>query len=128
MTAGMTVQPARGKGQAHHGRVDGVVGGSGDAGHDLIGQRPAGHEAPTSPRSRRRHIYERQPTGPVTTSRVWSPASGPRPARPPGGRPEAHPRREIVDAIRYVVDTGCKWSALPSDFPPRRTCYGLDHL
>ncbi|WP_095856922.1 transposase [Streptomyces sp. Ag82_O1-15] len=26
-----------------------------------------------------------------------------------GGRPEKHPRREIVDAIRYVVDAGCKW-------------------
>ncbi|ANZ20169.1 Putative transposase of IS4/5 family (DUF4096) [Streptomyces noursei ATCC 11455] len=35
-----------------------------------------------------------------------------------GGRPEKHPRREIVDAIRYVVDTGCKWRALPKDFPP----------
>lgn len=23
-----------------------------------------------------------------------------------GGRPEKHPRREIVDAIRYIVDTG----------------------
>ncbi|WP_267950798.1 transposase [Streptomyces sp. GMR22] len=33
-----------------------------------------------------------------------------------GGRPEKHPRREIVDAIRYVVDTGCKWRALPADF------------
>ncbi|MGW1521591.1 transposase [Streptomyces sp. NPDC002287] len=33
-----------------------------------------------------------------------------------GGRPEKHPRREIVDAIRYVVDTGCKWRALPKDF------------
>jgi hypothetical protein len=37
---------------------------------------------------------------------------------PTGGRPEKHPRREIVDAIRYVVDTGCKWRALPKDFPP----------
>jgi transposase len=35
-----------------------------------------------------------------------------------GGHPEAHPRREIVDAIRYVVDNGCKWRALPSDFAP----------
>ncbi|MEU1457712.1 transposase [Streptomyces avermitilis] len=26
---------------------------------------------------------------------------------------ELDPRREIVDAIRYVVDTGCKWRALP---------------
>ncbi|GAA2268325.1 hypothetical protein GCM10010145_48620 [Streptomyces ruber] len=42
-----------------------------------------------------------------------------------GGRPEKHPRREIVDAIRYVVDTGCKWRALPTDFPPWRTCYGF---
>lgn len=42
-----------------------------------------------------------------------------------GGRPEKHPRRELVDAIRYVVDTGCKWRALPKDFPPWRTCYGF---
>jgi transposase len=35
-----------------------------------------------------------------------------------GGRPEKHPRREIVDAIRYVVDTGCRWRALPADFLP----------
>lgn len=42
-----------------------------------------------------------------------------------GGRPERHPRREIVDAIRYVVDTGCKWRALPADFPPWRTVWGF---
>lgn len=42
-----------------------------------------------------------------------------------GGRPEKHLRREIVDAIRYVVDTGCKWRPLPKDFPPWRTCYGF---
>ena len=35
-----------------------------------------------------------------------------------GGHPERWPRRSIVDAIRYVVDTGCKWRALPADFPP----------
>ncbi|MFG2463791.1 IS5 family transposase [Streptomyces sp. NPDC048523] len=42
-----------------------------------------------------------------------------------GGRPEKHPRREIVDAIRYVVDTGCKWRAMPADFPPWRTVWGF---
>jgi transposase len=31
----------------------------------------------------------------------------------------------VVDAVRYVVDTGCKWRALPKDFPPWRTCYGF---
>ncbi|MGY3677230.1 transposase [Streptomyces sp. TE33382] len=44
---------------------------------------------------------------------------------PSRGRPEKHPRREIVDAIRYVVDTGCKWRALPADFPPWRTVWGF---
>ncbi|WP_437096390.1 transposase [Streptomyces sp. enrichment culture] len=38
-----------------------------------------------------------------------------------GGRPEAHPRRGVVDAIRYAVDTGRTWRALPRDFPPWST-------
>ncbi|SUA80787.1 Uncharacterised protein [Nocardia otitidiscaviarum] len=33
-----------------------------------------------------------------------------------GGRPEEHCRREIVDAIFYLVDSGCKWRNLPADF------------
>ncbi|WP_428957378.1 IS5 family transposase [Streptomyces sp. cg35] len=44
---------------------------------------------------------------------------------PRGGRPEAHPRREIVDALRYLVDTGCKWAALPGDYPPFKTVFGF---
>jgi transposase len=42
-----------------------------------------------------------------------------------GGRPETHDRREIIDAIRYIVDNGCKWRALPGDFPPFQTVYGF---
>ncbi|WP_369174918.1 IS5 family transposase [Streptomyces sp. R28] len=42
-----------------------------------------------------------------------------------GGRPEAHPRREIVDAIRYITDNGTKWRALPADYPPWETVYGF---
>jgi transposase len=42
-----------------------------------------------------------------------------------GGRPEAHCRRVVVDAIRYVIHNGCVWRALPADFPPWRTVYGL---
>ncbi len=37
-----------------------------------------------------------------------------------GGRPEKWHRREIMDAIRYIVDNGVKWRALPSDYPPGR--------
>ncbi|WP_406319946.1 IS5 family transposase [Streptosporangium sp. NBC_01639] len=39
------------------------------------------------------------------------------------GRKEKHPRREIVDAIAYVVRTGCAWRQLPADFPPWQTVY-----
>jgi transposase len=40
-----------------------------------------------------------------------------------GGRPEKHPRRQIVDAIFYVVRTGCSWRQLPHDFPPWQTVF-----
>ena len=40
-----------------------------------------------------------------------------------GGRPEEWCRRDIVDAIFYLVDNGCKWRALPADFPPWSTVY-----
>jgi putative transposase len=44
---------------------------------------------------------------------------------PLGGRPEKHHRRAMVNAILYLVDNGCKWRALPADFPPWQTVYGL---
>ena len=40
-----------------------------------------------------------------------------------GGRRAKHCRREIVDAIFYVVDNGIKWRSLPADFPPWSTVY-----
>src|SRR5262245_32860878 len=44
-----------------------------------------------------------------------------RPATPRGGRPPKHPLRAIVDAIRYLVGTGCAWRLLPHEFPPPGT-------
>ncbi len=41
------------------------------------------------------------------------------------GRNEAHPRREIVDAIFYIAHSGCSWRSLPKDFPPWETVYGF---
>lgn len=35
-----------------------------------------------------------------------------------GGQPEAYCHRAILDAIRYLVDNGIKWRAMPADFPP----------
>jgi transposase len=31
--------------------------------------------------------------------------------------------REILNAIFYRVDNGCKWRAMPHDFPPHQTVY-----
>ena len=39
----------------------------------------------------------------------------------PGGRSIKYPRREVVNAIRYVLRTGCAWRMLPHDLPPWRT-------
>jgi transposase len=40
-----------------------------------------------------------------------------------GGRPEAHSRRELVNAMLYVLHNGCTWRALPHDLPPWPTVY-----
>ena len=40
-----------------------------------------------------------------------------------GGRPASVERREIVNAVLYVVRNGCSWRALPHDFPKWQTVY-----
>jgi transposase len=35
----------------------------------------------------------------------------------------AHALRDILDAVRYVVRTGCQWRFLPHDFPPWSAVY-----
>ena len=39
------------------------------------------------------------------------------------GRPRVHSLREILDAIFYVVKSGCAWPLLPHDYPPWKTVY-----
>src|SRR5215212_7262215 len=39
------------------------------------------------------------------------------------GRPRLHSLREILDAVFYVLKSGCPWRFLPRDFPPWRTVY-----
>src|SRR3712207_4966769 len=39
------------------------------------------------------------------------------------GRPRVYPLREILNAIFYVVRSGCSWRLLPHDFPPWRSVY-----
>jgi putative transposase len=42
----------------------------------------------------------------------------------PGGRPRKTSMRVVLDAIFYVLRTGCQWRYLPKDFPPKSTVWG----
>src|SRR5260370_10609502 len=56
-----------------------------------------------------------------TTAKEWILLSPllPRPGRV--GRPREVDLRMIMDAILYILATGCQWRALPKDFPPYST-------
>lgn len=45
------------------------------------------------------------------------------PAAPPGGRPRKTALRDVVDAIFYLLRTGCQGRYLPVDLPPRSTVW-----
>nr|WTB28629.1 IS5 family transposase [Streptomyces sp. NBC_00830] len=50
-----------------------------------------------------------------------------------GGQPEAYCHRAMLDAVRYLVDNGIKWRAMPGDYPPWDRVYAFfrrwrDHL
>jgi putative transposase len=79
------------------------VPGTGDGGAHLPTARPRSYPSDTTD-------AEWQVLAPLV------PVGGTRPAV--GGRPVRYPRRDVVDAIRYLDRTGCQWAALPVDFPP----------
>ncbi len=48
------------------------------------------------------------------------------PAAKPGGRPRKTDMRAAMNAIFYLLRTGCPWRYLPRDgFPPRSTVYNI---
>jgi putative transposase len=53
----------------------------------------------------------------------WSYIEPHLPAPKAPGRPRLHPLREILDAIFYVLRSGCAWRLLPHDFPPWKTIH-----
>jgi len=49
------------------------------------------------------------------------------PLMPPAnkrGRPRKTNLRDVIDAIFYLLQSGCQWDLLPRDFPPWQTVYG----
>src|SRR5258707_9938050 len=59
-----------------------------------------------------------------TTTAEWA-LLKPQMPEPAGiGRPRTTDLRAVVNAILYVLATGCQWRAPPKDFPPRSTVQG----
>ena len=46
------------------------------------------------------------------------------PPAKPGGRSRVVDTREVINAIMYLVRSGCAWRMLPKDFPPWSTVHG----
>src|SRR5512144_3249618 len=45
------------------------------------------------------------------------------PPGPGGGRPRKTKMRDVLDAILYILRTGCQWRYLPGDLPPKSTVW-----
>jgi putative transposase len=56
-----------------------------------------------------------------TTDEDWKVISPLMPKRRRIGRPREVDLRAVVNAILYILTSGCQWRALPKDFPPRST-------
>jgi putative transposase len=57
------------------------------------------------------------------TDEQWALIEPMLPPAKPGGRPRTTDLRRVVDAILYVLTTGCQWRNLPHEFPAWGTCY-----
>lgn len=79
--------------------------------------------------------YRRDPLPPPTDGRrayssdltdaEWALVLPLLPTRPRGGRPPTYARREMVNAVFYLLRTGCQWRMLPHDFPPWEAVYAF---
>jgi transposase len=68
-------------------------------------------------------VESRNPYDTDLTDAEWHHLQPLVPAVKPGGRPAKHARREILNAIFYIVRSGSAWKLLPHDLPPWRTVY-----
>lgn len=57
------------------------------------------------------------------TDAEWNQLAPLIPAAKPGGRPRKYDRREVLNAIFYLVRAGCAWRLLPHEFPCWKTVY-----
>ncbi len=58
-----------------------------------------------------------------TSDREWKLIAPLMPAQPKRGRKRKTCLRAVIDAIFYLLQSGCQWGLLPKDFPPKSTVY-----
>jgi putative transposase len=66
---------------------------------------------------------ERKPYPTDLTDEQWKLVEPYLPNAKPGGRPRNTDLREVLNALLYLVRSGCQWRMIPHEFPPWRTCY-----
>ena|SRR5271166_2824852 len=66
---------------------------------------------------------ERKPYPTDVTDEQWKLVEPMLPRAKPGGRPRKADLREVVNALFYLVRSGCQWRMIPHEFPRWRTCY-----
>jgi putative transposase len=67
---------------------------------------------------------KRKPYPRDLTDAQWAELAPLLPAAKPGGRPRIVDLREVVNAILYVLRSGCPWRMIPHDLPPWGTAWG----
>lgn len=77
-----------------------------------------------TPTTRRQHSRDHLRYGSDLTDGEWALIAPFMPAPAKTGRPRLWTMREIMNAIFYVLRSGCAWRLLPKDFPPATTVYG----
>jgi len=72
-----------------------------------------------------RKQYERQSARYASdlTDGEWALIAPHLPAAKPIGRPRTTVLREVINALFYLLSTGCQWRMLPKEFPPRSTVH-----
>ncbi len=76
-----------------------------------------------TPTTRREHSREHLRYGSDLTDREWAVLEPLLPAPGGTGRPRRWPMREMLNAIFYVLRSGCPWRMVPDSFAPRSTVY-----
>ena len=76
-----------------------------------------------TPFTRRHHDRSGMRYASDLTDREWSMIEPFMPSQPERGRRRKTSLRAVMDAVFYLLQSGCQWALLPHDFPPKSTVH-----